>query len=598
MLRKDYKKLQEGNPINRLMSKTMKDGFVAISACRHDWSDDKEENEIINDEKTNELLKKIRDAGYSYKRVDGGFIENQGTEQQTDVNEATFLIYAHKRGGEAADFSELKEFALELCNEYNQDSVLVCPPGENPVYLNKAGELDGEFSKDTIETDGLVDEGDGKYSKKEMPYYTQFEKDYGDETFYDKKHGKMSKVRNRFAYVMESKKDMTMVEKLREDWESSKKNRRRVPLSSMSDEEKLRYWDGATPEVLPYQNNSLGSHTFRKHGKDMTYSKVLRYIAQNGGSAKKFEVQKALGWADEGMTAHEARGQRSQMWAALGEAGLVRYNPKTRETELTDLGYEYLNRYGLMNESNANNEARLNEAIGGIGDFLSWVGYKVKEGFSDLLNLDVLGNVSIEASVKQCAEGITKRFLADLGYMNVYYDLDGFVKIDTGLSKDRKLKDYLKASAKDFIKMVDKRYTKDSMVVDITDKNSKVLSPQEYLDLVLDKVVENVKERLIKEDEKLHNKFNKDTRSKAEKLADKYGLNESTVEVFKNILREHGPEYIIECFNDETGEWEMFGGCTEAKAMKIDANPSSFLDEIANEHPEYVDAQVRPNPLA
>lgn len=161
------------------------------------------------------------------------------------------------------------------------------------------------------------------------------------------------------------------------------------------------------------------------------------------------------------------------------------------------------------------------DSIGGFGDLLSWIGYKVEEGISDLFNLDIFGNISIEASVKQCADGITKRFLANLGYMNIYYDLDNFVKIDTGLSKGRKLKDYLMASAKDFIKMVDKRYSKDAMAVDTTDKNSKVLSPHEYLDLVLDRVVENVKERLIKEDEKLQNKHNKDT----DRLADKYGLN-------------------------------------------------------------------------
>ena len=69
--------------LNRLFNKHTENGYVMLSACRHDWSEDDEvENREINNikTKTKELKEDIQKAGYQYIPVQGGFIEDDGTE--------------------------------------------------------------------------------------------------------------------------------------------------------------------------------------------------------------------------------------------------------------------------------------------------------------------------------------------------------------------------------------------------------------------------------------------------------------------------------------------------------------------------------------
>lgn len=137
--------------LNRLFNKHTENGYVMVSACRHDWSEDDEiENREINNIKTKELKEDIQKAGYQYIPVQGGFVEDDGTE----VVEKSFLIVNFKnksgKGEPAGNFSNLKKLAIGLCGKYNQDSVLVVEPGEKPTYYTRTGEVDGQFDSKTV----------------------------------------------------------------------------------------------------------------------------------------------------------------------------------------------------------------------------------------------------------------------------------------------------------------------------------------------------------------------------------------------------------------------------------------------------------------
>ena len=57
------------------------DGCMMISACRGNRTDEE------NKEKTDELAKDIRDLGFGYVRILGGYIENKGKPDETEVTE-------------------------------------------------------------------------------------------------------------------------------------------------------------------------------------------------------------------------------------------------------------------------------------------------------------------------------------------------------------------------------------------------------------------------------------------------------------------------------------------------------------------------------
>ena len=143
----DKKKVVKETSLNRLLNKHTDNGYVMISACRHDWSEDPLENREMNNIKTKELKSDISDAGYQYIPVQCGFIEDDGTE----VIEQSFIIVNYKnRSNDTGDFNELKELAIALCGKYNQDSVLVVAPGAKPQYITRTGDVDMEFNDVSI----------------------------------------------------------------------------------------------------------------------------------------------------------------------------------------------------------------------------------------------------------------------------------------------------------------------------------------------------------------------------------------------------------------------------------------------------------------
>lgn len=152
--------------INEVNAKSMidrhsKDGYIIISPCRGgadfglNTNNPMEKQKLaqINKERILNLIKQIKESGYSYTPVYGGFIENKGTPDEENVYERSFIVYNHDRKGNVGDFEKLKTMALKWCKEFNQDSVLVKEPGQPPRYLTKTGDVDMEFTGDTAFND-------------------------------------------------------------------------------------------------------------------------------------------------------------------------------------------------------------------------------------------------------------------------------------------------------------------------------------------------------------------------------------------------------------------------------------------------------------
>lgn len=137
-------KVNEMN-LDRLLSKHTDHGYVMVSACRNDHSEDPVENRKMNNVKTNELKRDIYDFGYQFIPVQGGYHELNSDEESV---EQSFIIVNYKRGSNVpvGDFAELKAIAIDLCKKYRQDSVLIVEPEKKPTYYKQDGSVDFELN--------------------------------------------------------------------------------------------------------------------------------------------------------------------------------------------------------------------------------------------------------------------------------------------------------------------------------------------------------------------------------------------------------------------------------------------------------------------
>ena len=186
-------KLVSINEVNvkSMLDRHSENGFIAISPCRGyaDFDIDPSEPDAqqklaeINNKRIKECISLIKASGFSYTPVYSGFIENQGTDDEQNVYERSFIVYNNKKDGEAPDFKELYDFGIELARKYNQDSVLVKAPGEPPRYITQNGDVDMEFS------------GKTSFNDLSQEYFTDMHKNTD-------KFGNISNRRpTRFSYV-------------------------------------------------------------------------------------------------------------------------------------------------------------------------------------------------------------------------------------------------------------------------------------------------------------------------------------------------------------------------------------------------------------
>ena len=138
--------------VDRLLGKHYDAGFIIISASRNP----EEASNHENNEKTKELANDIRNKGYSYMPVYGGFIENVGSDNEKEVYESSFLIFNFDRKGEQLDYKDLYDFGLELTNKYQQESFLSKEPGGSTKFITGDNKVDGVFNGD-IKINDLAD---------------------------------------------------------------------------------------------------------------------------------------------------------------------------------------------------------------------------------------------------------------------------------------------------------------------------------------------------------------------------------------------------------------------------------------------------------
>ncbi len=147
-----------------IKGKHVEKGYCIVSACRGTDSNDHrdiENNRLENKRRTKNLASDIKNAGYSYMPVYGGYIEDKNGE----VLEASFVIFNYDNRGNSGDFEDLKSFAIEMCGKYNQDSILICEPGNVPMYYNRNGDIVSDPSKSSNKV---------KVNDKNEPYFTKF----------------------------------------------------------------------------------------------------------------------------------------------------------------------------------------------------------------------------------------------------------------------------------------------------------------------------------------------------------------------------------------------------------------------------------------
>lgn len=165
-----YVPLDEASLTHILGKKKYGEGYVIVSACRGDWDEgDREQNNRLNNEKTRELKRAAKEAGFGYIPVYGGFIENFKTDKAKDVFERSLMVFPYSNRGEKRDFSELKDWAEDMGIRFNQDAVLIKEPDDEngepkaPYYLvtaNRDGNAIGDrqewFGKDTYRVNDIA----------------------------------------------------------------------------------------------------------------------------------------------------------------------------------------------------------------------------------------------------------------------------------------------------------------------------------------------------------------------------------------------------------------------------------------------------------
>lgn len=152
--------INESNAKN-LLDKHTKDGYVIVSPCRgfDEFgidSDDKNAKQLLtqaNKPRIRDIVNRLKQSGFSYTPVFGGFIENKGDDNEEIVYEKSFMIYPYDRSGKLHDFNELKDFALNLARIYNQDDILVVEPNGTPTYVKQDGSVHFEVGNNVIFND-------------------------------------------------------------------------------------------------------------------------------------------------------------------------------------------------------------------------------------------------------------------------------------------------------------------------------------------------------------------------------------------------------------------------------------------------------------
>lgn len=157
----NYSVLTEAS-LNRLVRGHDKDGYAVLSASRN-------ERTVEDNNKNFEQLKKdVKNKGYSYVPVFGGYVETDDGGEQHPVYEKSLYVIP-KRKGQNGEFED-KDFDIfvgdmfEIGGKYNQEEILVKYPNENPAY----------YFVDTMKKD--MEFGGTSFNDIKSAYFTSMKK--------------------------------------------------------------------------------------------------------------------------------------------------------------------------------------------------------------------------------------------------------------------------------------------------------------------------------------------------------------------------------------------------------------------------------------
>lgn len=108
-------------------------GFFIVSADRYHMTEEEKAN------KQQELVDTLRskDVNLGYIPLYGGYIENQGLENETWVSEVSFFVPRP----DYYDNEAFLDIALRLLNDYDQDAILYADPSESIFSIDRWGEV-------------------------------------------------------------------------------------------------------------------------------------------------------------------------------------------------------------------------------------------------------------------------------------------------------------------------------------------------------------------------------------------------------------------------------------------------------------------------
>ena len=126
------------NRAKTLFDKYSTYGFIVIGYGNSDF------------DKMKEMISTIKSRKYSYMPIYGSFRENIGEENETQTFEKSFVIfnYNNKQHCEVGEFSKLIQFAIDLTQQFNQNSFLYCEPNKNLKYAKTDGTTIAEYETD------------------------------------------------------------------------------------------------------------------------------------------------------------------------------------------------------------------------------------------------------------------------------------------------------------------------------------------------------------------------------------------------------------------------------------------------------------------
>lgn len=173
--------LVEGNPLAKHLSYHESKGYIIISANRSEKSDKE------NRDNYNELHRLLKNSKYSFKKVFGGSLEENGKDKNGNPlfkeiqGEPSFIVYANTKNGEKVSAHEVFKFGKQLAAKFNQFSIYYKDDkGSKPRWFNpnlsntSAGEITNFEKKVRINSNETVYD---KKLDKMVPldkYYTDF----------------------------------------------------------------------------------------------------------------------------------------------------------------------------------------------------------------------------------------------------------------------------------------------------------------------------------------------------------------------------------------------------------------------------------------